>query len=163
MFSFLKKFSKRNSDFESSFFYLKNLGGSIQQQGDKVYELLRELSKNSSDDFSETLVSEFYKLRFTSNTNEVFFFYFPIVSHILYFKPACEKEILRYLVGPIFANGTEDGSGVIHVIEGSMNFKLKENPNYLTKESQQWVKHTLPTMITEVQREVDIHSKELDD
>lgn len=169
MLSFLKKLfginSSRQSDFEISFSYLKDLPGSTGEQAQKVYDLLKQLSQDSTQAESDAFISEFQKLRIASNTNTVFFFYFPIVSHILYFKSTYAEDLLHYLVGPIFANGDgdEESTEMIRKIQRSMDFKLKENPKFLTKEGQLWVQTVLPSMEKEIQREIDICKKELED
>ena len=103
------------------------------------------------------------KIQFPSNTNNNFYFYFPIVSHILYYKPEYEKDLLKYLIGPNFANGTSAVDEMIDMIKGAMLFKLKESQFYLTKESQFWVVNELPKLEKEIQREIDICWKELED
>lgn len=169
MFSFLKKLfgsrSRKNADFELTFSYFTKFNGEVGQQAQVVSQLLSKLSKNSSEEFTKRLLGELGKLRIASNTNSVFFFYFPIVSHILYFKPECGGTLLHHLVGPIFANGDgdEETPDMIRKIQNSMNFKLKENPNFLTKEGQLWVKDILPTMVDDIQNEIDVCKKELDE
>jgi hypothetical protein len=68
-------------------------------------------------------------------------------------------------VGPIFANGNGDEQSLdmIRKIQNSMAYKLKENPNFLTKEGQYWVKQILPTLDQEIQREIEICVKELEE
>jgi hypothetical protein len=41
---------------------------------------------------------------------------------------------LKYLISPNFANGITETREIISLIIGAMNFKLKENENYLTQE-----------------------------
>ncbi len=170
MLGFIKKlFGVRSnedverSDFELTFSNLKELGESVWPEAGVVYLLLEKLSETSSEEEVNLLITELRKLRYGSNTNSVFHFYFPIVSHILFFKPAYEKDILHYLIGPNFANGDTETKEIISVIQGAMNYKLSENPQNLSKESQSWVNNTLPNMEKEVQREVDICWKELEE
>ena len=92
------------SEFEKTFSDLKRMG-EIKPSAKKTYELLAELNFDTSDSQSELLISEFNDIQYQSNTNSFFYFYFPIVTHILYYKPKYEKEILGYLIGPNFANG----------------------------------------------------------
>ena len=44
-----------------------------------------------------------------------------------------------------------------------MNYKLRENPKYLTQESQFWIKNILPKMKNEVKREIKLYWKELNE
>ena len=44
-----------------------------------------------------------------------------------------------------------------------MNFKLKENVNYLTKESKEWIINELPKLEEQVEREIQVCWKELDE
>jgi len=161
---FIKKLFGVNSSFDTTFSYLKEVPKSMDEQAAKVYGSLKRLSKNSTETEGDKLISEFQKLRVASNTNSVFFFYFPIVSHILYFKPSYGNTVLHHLIGPLFANGNGDEkpSEMIRKIQNSMDFKLKENPTFLTKEGQLWVKNILPTMKAEIQQEIDICKKELE-
>jgi len=52
---------------------------------------------------------------------------------------------------------------MIAMITGAMEFKLKENEFYLTKESQFWVENELPKLEKEIQREIDVCWKELEE
>ncbi|MFY7669464.1 hypothetical protein ACOSP6_00115 [Tenacibaculum sp. MEBiC06402] len=150
------------SEFEKTFSDLKKMG-EIKSSAKKTYELLRELDFNTSDSQSELLISEFNKIQYQSNTNSFFYFYFPIVTHILYYKPKYEKDILGYLIGPNFANGDTETKDLIPLIKSAMEFKLSENKNYLTKESKDWILNELPKMEKEVEREVQKCWKELNE
>lgn len=141
------------SEFEKAFSDLKRMG-EIKPSAKKAYELLRELDFNTSDSQSELLISEFNKIQYQSNTSSFFYFYFPIVTHILYYKPKYEKDILGYLIEPNFANGDTETKDLIPLIKNAMEFKLSENKNYLTKESKDWILNELPKMEEEVEREV---------
>lgn len=84
MFAFLKKLfgihSKEDSsvsDFERTFSYLQELGQGILPEAGKVYHVLKKLSKKSTEQEVDALMSELRMLRYASNTNAVFFFYFP--------------------------------------------------------------------------------------
>jgi len=151
-----------NTEYEKAFSYLKRMGD-IVPSAIKTYELLKDLNFETSELDSEKLLTEFNKIQYGSNTNSVFYFYFPIVSYILYYKPYFEKAILRYLIGPNFANGTTETNDMIQMIIGAMNFKLKENANYLTKESKDWVINELPKLERQVEQEIQICWKELDE
>ena len=151
-----------NSEFEKSFSDLKRMGV-IVPSAKKTYELLKTLNFETSDLDSEELLTAFNEIQYGSSTNSFFYFYFPIVSHILYYKPAFEKSLLKYLVGPNFANGTTDTNEMIQMILGAMNFKIKENNHYLTKEGKDWVINELPKLERQVAREIQICLKELDE
>ncbi len=137
--------------------------GEIEPSAKRTYELLRELDFDTSDSQSELLISEFNKIQYQSNTNSFFYFYFPIVTHILHYKPKYEKDILGYLIGPNFANGDTETKDLIPLIKNAMEFKLTENKNYLTKESKSWILNELPKMEKEVEREVQKCWKELNE
>lgn len=151
-----------NSQFEKAFSNLKKMGN-IVPSAEKTYNLLKELELQSTDLQSDILISELNKIQYASNTNSFFYFYLPIVSHILYYKPEYEKDILKYLIGPNFANGTSEVNEMIPLIIGAMNFKLNENKYYLTKESQSWVINELPKLEKQIQREISICWKELNE
>ncbi|GGH45527.1 MULTISPECIES: hypothetical protein [Mangrovimonas] len=150
------------SEFEKAFSDLKRMG-EIEPSAKRTYELLRELDFDTSDSQSELLISEFNKIQYQSNTNSFFYFYFPIVTHILHYKPKYEKDILGYLIGPNFANGDTETKDLIPLIKNAMEFKLTENKNYLTKESKSWILNELPKMEKEVEREVQKCWKELNE
>ena len=153
----------KKSDFEIAFSDLRNFGNSKVNGAKRTYELLEKLNKQSTKHETEELITELKKISYASNTNSVFYFYFPIVSHILFHKPDYEKEILGIIIGPNFANGESDVEGMINVIQGAMEFKLKENSKYLTQESQFWIKSILPKLESEVKREIEICWKELNE
>ncbi|KAA2218975.1 hypothetical protein [Maribacter flavus] len=150
------------SEFEKAFSDLKRMG-EIKPSAKKTFDLLRELDFDTSDSQSELLISEFNKIQYQSNTNSFFYFYFPIVTHILHYKPKYEKDILGYLIGPNFANGDTETKDLIPLIKSAMEFKLTENKDYLTKESKSWVLNELPKMEKEVEREVQKCWKELNE
>lgn len=137
--------------------------GKIVPSSKRTYELLETLSFDTNGEKSEELLTEFNKIQYASNTNSFFYFYFPIVTHILYYKPQFEKKILKYLISPNFANGTTETREMILLIIGAMNFKLKENVNYLTKESKEWIINELPKLEEQIEREIQICWKELDE
>ncbi len=151
-----------NSEFEETFSSLTRIGERFAS-AKTTFELLKELNQETTTAQTHILVSELNKIQFSSNTNTVFYFYFPIVSQILYYKPEYEKDLLRYLIGPNFANGTSEVDEMIAMIKGAMEFKLKENEFYLTKESQFWVENELPKLEKEIQREIDVCWKELEE
>lgn len=158
MFNWIKnilKFeSSQKSDFEIAFSSLADFAKMNINGAKRTYELLKELDEFSSKDFVEELIIELKKIKYASNTNSVFYFYFPIVSHILHFKPEFEKDILGIIIGPNFANGDTELDGMIEVIQGAMKYKQKENPKYITKQGQNWVINKLPELRNEVQREI---------
>lgn len=137
--------------------------GEIKPSAKKTYDLIAELDFDTSDSQSELLISEFNNIQYQSNTNSFFYFYFPIVTHILHYKPKFEKNILGYLIGPNFANGETETKELIPLIQRAMEFKLSENKNYLTKESKDWILNELPKMEEEVEREVQKCWKELNE
>jgi hypothetical protein len=147
--------------FEKTFSYLRKLGNTIPS-AKKTYELLKELTLETSNVQSDILISELNKIQYASNTNSFFYFYFPIVSHILYYKPEYEKDILKYLIEPNFADGTSEVHEMISIITETMKFKLNEDKYYLTRESQFWVTNKLPKLEKQVQREIEVCWKELD-
>ncbi|MFH6956249.1 hypothetical protein ACHRV1_02500 [Flavobacterium aquidurense] len=151
-----------NSDFDETFSSLKRMGERFLR-AKNAFELLKKLNTETTNPESDILISEIDKIQYQSNTNSYFYFYFPIVSHVLYYKPQYEKDILKYLIGPNFANGTSEVDEMIAMIKGAMNFKLQENKLYLTKESQFWVLNELPKLKKEIQREIDVCWKELDE
>jgi len=151
-----------NSEFEETFSSLTRIGEKFAS-AKTTFELLKELNQETTTAQTHILVSELNKIQFSSNTNTVFYFYFPIVSHILYYKPEYEKDLLRYLIGPNFANGTSEVDEMIAMIKGAMEFKLKENEFYLTKESQFWVENELLKLEKEIRREIDLCWKELEE
>lgn len=153
---------RTNSDFDETFSSLKRIENIIPN-AKTVFELLKRLSQETTTSESEILVSEIHKIQYQSNTNGYFYFYFPIVSHILYYKPEYEKDLLKYLTGPNFANGTSEVDEMISIIKGAMEFKLQENKLYLTKESQFWIVNELQKLKKEIQREIDVCWKELEE
>lgn len=151
-----------NSDFDETFSALKRMGNIIPS-AKTALELLKKLNQETTNSESDILISQVDKIQYQSNTNSYFYFYFPIISHILYYKPQYEKELLKYLIGPNFANGTSEINEMILVIEGAMRYKLNENELYLTVQSQFWVENELSKLEKEIQREIDICQKELDE
>ena len=137
--------------------------GEIVPSAKKTYELLKELNFKTTESQAEFLISEFNKIKYASNTNSYFYFYFPIVTYILYYKPKFEKEILKYLIGPNFANGDTEMKNLIPLIQGAMEYELSENKEYLTKESKEWIMNEFPKMENEVEREVQKCWKELNE
>lgn len=153
---------KRKAKFEKVFSYLKELG-ERNNEAKRTYELLAELNFETPDNQTKLLISELNNIRFASNANTVYYFYFPIVSLILHYKPSYEGDILGHLIGPNFANGSMDTKSMISTIQGSMKFKLSTNKNFLTHESKKWILHHLPKMEKEVEREVQRCWKELEE
>lgn len=151
-----------STNFEKTFTYLEEVG-KILPQSKICFDLLKKLNFQTTDSESDSLITALHKIQYPSNPTDHFYFFFPIVSHILYYKPLYEKEIFKYLIGPNFANGTSEVEEMIDVINGAMKYKLNENQNYLSKESQDWITNELPKLKNEVQREIDICWKELED
>jgi hypothetical protein len=158
----LFKQKNSNSEFEKAFLDLKRMG-EIIPSAKTTYDLLKDLNFETSELVSEKLLTEFNKIQYGSNTNSIFYFYFPIVSHMLYFKPNFEKYLLKYLIDPNFANGTTETYEMIQMITGAMNFKLKENIYFLTMEGKNWVTNELPKLEKQVEREIQICWKELNE
>ncbi len=149
-------------EFEEAFSSLKRMG-EIVPSAKKTFELLTEFNSGTTDFEWNNLISEFHKIQYASNTNSYFYFYLPIVSYILYYKPQYEKELLRYLIAPNFANGTSETNEMIEIILGAMKYKLNENQYYLTQESKHWIENELPQLQKEVKREIDVCWKELNE
>ncbi|MEH6538348.1 MAG: hypothetical protein V7719_18270 [Psychroserpens sp.] len=161
IFDWIKNIESK-TEFEKTFTDLKRMGESIPS-AKKTYELLKELNFETSKSQSELLLSEFNKIQYGSNTNSYFYFYFPIVTHILFYKPKFENEILGYLIRPNFANGDTETKELIPLIQSAMNFKLAENKDYLTTESKEWIMSEFLKMESEVEREVQKCWKELNE
>lgn len=149
------------SEFDKAFEVLLRYEKSGLEGSQKIYDLLKLLSNVNDKEAIDELIMALNKVNYSSNTTDWFYFYFPIVSHILYFVPIKQSEILGYLVGPNFANGIDKTDEMIEIIQGAMKFKLKENPNYLTSEGQHWIVNTLPLLKKEVKREIDRCIEEL--
>ena len=152
----------RENRFEIAFTDLKKLGES-NDHAKRTFDLLKDLNDSMKDSVSDILVSELMKIRFASNTYTVFHFYFPLVSHILYYKPQYETRILGLLIGPAFADGVSETEEMIAMMQRAMDYKLSENRNHLTEESKNWIMNELPKMEKEVEREIRICWKELDE
>ena len=143
------------SKFELTFQYLKQIEQSRVTHSLKTFELLKLLNKDSEKTLVDHLISELNSIQYYSNTTDYFYFYLPVIAHILYFKPEQEKEIFHYLIGPNFANGIETSKEMILSIQGAMQYKMKQNEHYLTQEGQIWVNKILPLMEKEVKREIN--------
>jgi len=163
MLNWIRSIFGLKTEFELTFSELKSLARQDMNGAKKTYELLNLLHQASSKKETDELVDALKKVNYASNTNGVFYFYFPIVSHILFYKPAYEKKILGILVGPNFANGCNKADEMITALQSAMDFKLQENSKYLTKEGKWWVKNVLPKMEEEIKREIKICWKEVDD
>ncbi|NNE16132.1 MAG: hypothetical protein HKN51_14195 [Saprospiraceae bacterium] len=142
---------------------LKNLHYIDQPDLNKIYESLLNLNKDTAQPECENLVKGINEIRYASNTNGYFYFFFPLVSHVLYFKPHYESKLLHHLVGPNFANGEKNVQGMIDVIKGAMKYKLDLDSNYLTIEGQSWVKEDLHKMKEQIMREIDFCQNELNE
>lgn len=150
---FLTLWIMTKSDFEKTFNDLIRMG-IYRNSAARTFELLKSLNFETPKTTSDNLIIELNKINYASNTNTFFYFYFPIVSHILYYKPEYEENILEYLIGPNFANGTDTTKEMIVMIQGAMRYKLSENENYLTNESQNWIINKLPNLEKEIEREI---------
>ncbi len=70
----------------------------LKQMGDgvpcakKTYNLLNFLNLNSVNSEIEEFITELSNIQFGLSTNSFFYSCFPIVSHILYYKPQFEKR-----------------------------------------------------------------------
>lgn len=148
--------------FEKTFADLKKVGEIIPSAA-ATYELLKDLNTDTSPEEAELQVTTFRKIQYASNIESFFNFYLPIVTHILHYLPTYETDILHYLIGPCFAGGTMETKALIPLIQRSMEFKLSNNPHDFTEESKEWVTHELPKMEAEVEREVQICRKDLEE
>ena len=59
--------------------------------------------------------------------------------------------------------GDTETKDLIPLIKSAMEFKLSENKNYLTQESQNWILNELPKIEEEVEREVQKCWRELNE
>lgn len=154
---------KKPSAFERTFLYVKKHGLYTQGSTTRIYELLKDLNRTSTEADVDELIRSLNGLKYASNTGGYFHFFFPIVSHILFYKNERAGEILYHLTGPVFADGAGEAMEVIRIIQGAMDLKLKENQYYLTVEGQFWVKNSLPEIEKEVEKEMDKSRKQLND
>ncbi|WP_091409389.1 hypothetical protein [Aquimarina amphilecti] len=161
IFDWIKN-KETKTEFEKTFADLSRMSSIVPSAG-KTFDLLKNLNSETTESQTDYLISEFNKIQYASKTNSTFYFYFPIVTHILYFKPEYEKDILRYLIGPNFANGTTNTEEMISLIQGAMKYKLSEKKEYLTKESQNWIMNILPKLENEVEHEIQKCWKELNE
>jgi hypothetical protein len=152
-FSFLKSLflgKEPSSEFEKTF--PKYPFWSTAEK--ELYQMLKELDESSNSEFAEQLVEKVNSLHYASNIEGYYQHFFPIVSHILYYNPEFEDKLLHHLIGPIFAGGTTNESEIMEMIIISKDFRLKENPHFLSKEGIAWIENTLPTMNAAIKREV---------
>lgn len=165
MFNWIKQMSKKkkpeSSSFESTFAKLKDLADRDTQGAKRSYALLQSLDKTTD---AKELIEEIRKIRFASNVNSVFYFYMPIIAHILYYQPAYAQDILRYLVGPIFAGGDGETTTeeLIQTIQESVEYKSAQKPDFITKEGQLWATNELPNLSLEIEKELEICRAELE-
>lgn len=147
---------RRQTTFEKTFSglnYVAKYGRDANAQ--KTYELLQTLRAESPTELTHELAAAFLNIRYSSNTDGVFRFALPIVSHILYFKPEMTPQLLKSIVGPVFANGETSVDGLIRYVQNAMEYQLQQHPNFLTPESQHWIKHTLPDLRAAIQQAID--------
>ena len=159
---FFSKIFRRQTAFEKTFSglsYVAKYGRDASAL--KTYELLKTLHAGSPTELTHELTAAFLNIRYSSNTDGVFRFNLPIVSHILYFKPEMTSQLLKSIVGPVFANGETSVDGLIRYVQNAMEYQLQQHPNFLTPESQHWIKHTLPDLRASIQQAVDDCRKEV--
>lgn len=154
-------FKSNKSDFDRTFNVLLRYENSGVKGSKKVYELLKELNISTENSKTSELIFNLNKINFASNTNDWFYFYFPIVTHILYYKPNRHSDILNYLIGPNFANGIDNVDKMIAVIQGAMEYKLKEDPNFISMEGRLWIINTFPKLKHQIKIEIDKCIEEL--
>ena len=121
----LIKRSVEERNFYKTFGHLNRMSGMDYDSPKKLFELLFKLDKESSLTDGLELLDHYRKISYASNTNGVFYFCLPIVSHILYYIPELESKILYDIVGPNFANGESNADCMIDTIIGGMKFKQK--------------------------------------
>lgn len=160
-FQFLKKWFKTKdgrSDFAKTFpkypFYTADEKA--------FYLMLENLDQSTSLVDTQLLIDTLNSIPYSSNVSTYYEHFFPIVSHILYFKPEEEEKLLVHLVSPIFSMGHNKPSEIMKEIIGSKDFQLQKNLHFLTKEGMAWVENTLPNLLTSIQREVEKCWKELE-
>lgn len=167
MLNWIKSILNDKSDVKQNlmktFCGLRDLQNNGQPNTKRTYDLLVQLNHSTPNEIFDELVRGIMEIRYASNTNGFFYFFFPIVSHVLYFRPEYESKLLRHLIGPIFANGVSEVQGMMNIITGTMNCMLSSNPVYLTTEGKSWVKENLPNLHQEIKREIELCIKELDD
>jgi len=81
---------------------------------------------------SENIIREIGKINYASNVNSVMWFYFPIVSHVLYFMPNLADRLLHYIIEPIFANGDRNPSSVVAMLKSTLQHKESTIGNYMS-------------------------------
>jgi len=145
-----------DSEFEKTFSALLDLAKSNRDAAaEHSYRLIQSLNFDTSQEDSDTLAEEINKIRYASNTTGFFIFFFPIVAHVLYFKPKLESKILFQIIGPNFANGVDDPLKMIKLMQSAMNNMLAKNKNYMSDEAAKWVLESLPNMKNEIKREIE--------
>ena len=151
----------QKGNFDETFGGLRNSKSTSNEAN--VFQRLKILNFETSKVISDDLVDILNRINYASNANSVFYFYFPIVSHILYYKPEYESQLLQHLIGPNFANGHTDTKEMISLLQSAMQYKLSENPYFLTKESQHWIVNELPKLEKEIEREIQKCIEELNE
>lgn len=142
------------SPFDIAFSGLKSLINEFMRELKPLIPLLQQLDDNTSPEDVSEMMELIRRIGYASNTNGYFYFFLPIVSHVLYFRPALESDLLEQIVGPVFANGASEAREIMTRIAGGTKFMLKENKFAVTPEGQFWVKYMLPEMQSSVEREI---------
>lgn len=146
---------KRDRKGNDPFSGLYDLSKNGQPNCKLIYNWIINLDHNTSETISNQMIEEINQISYASNTNGYFYFFFPIVSHVVYYIPSAEEALLHLLIGPNYADGEDKVQGMTSVIQGAMNFKLESNSNYLSKEGQNWVTNFLPELKNEIKREIE--------
>lgn len=152
---------KESGDFTRTFKNLKAVG-KRDNNAEQTYKILQKLDFETPNREIEELVNSVNQIHYPTNTNGYFEFFFPIISHILYYKPHTISKIINQIVGPNFANGISDSKTMIETIQSAMNIYSKDNKYYVTKEGKEWTENELDKYEKEITQEINKCQQELD-
>lgn len=145
-----------NSSFDKTFYFLLDFGSyNSDESAKKAYLLLKEINSKTSITDINLLSTELNKIRYVSNTNGYYHFYFPIVAHVLFYVPKLESKILHQIIAPNYANGINDVNEMINMIISSTRNMLKQNKFYLSEEGRKLFEDGFQSLKTEIIREIE--------
>lgn len=127
-----------------------------------LFQRISEAGVNTSEDEWRKLVEDVQKVNYASNCEAYASFYLPMVAHILFYKPVYHREILGYIVGPVFALGYTGAEEVIEVVAAIAREKMKENLSYLSQSGLAWLQERWPYCRDEIQLQINQCNAELE-
>lgn len=132
----------------------------------KLQNILKVIKKEPFRYSDDEIITNVDKFLPSYNCEGAALGYFSIISHLCYYRPDLEKQLMKIAIKPLYYLGITDAENEIKWVQSYINKKSIFNKNYLyytSRQGRMWIMNELKDkyeLVTNIIKEIEFENND---